>query len=81
MANLNLQTPTARARLTPRGKPYKVRLLPGVHLGYRAARSGTGAWVVIAANGKGSYWTDAFGHADDKQSADGSRAVVRASGQ
>jgi hypothetical protein len=49
MAKLSLQTPTARARLAPRGKPYKVRLLPGVHLGYRAAQSGTGSWVVIAA--------------------------------
>jgi hypothetical protein len=46
MAKLSLQTPTARARLAPRGKPYKVRLLPGVHLGYRAAQSGTGSWTV-----------------------------------
>jgi hypothetical protein len=53
MAKINLQTPTARARLAPRGKPYKVRLLPGVHLGYRAAQSGTGAWLVIASDGKG----------------------------
>jgi hypothetical protein len=42
-----------------------------VHLGYRRAQSGTGAWIVIAANGKGGYWTDAFAHADDKQPADG----------
>jgi hypothetical protein len=75
MAKLNLQTPTARARLAPRGKPYKVRLLPGVHLGYRAAESGTGRWVVIASNGKGGYWTDAFAHADDKQAADGSAVL------
>jgi hypothetical protein len=68
---LNLQTPTARARLAPRGKPYKVTLLPGVHLGYRAARSGTGAWVVIAADGKGGQWSDRFAVADDKQAADG----------
>ena len=39
MAKINLQTRAARARLTPRGKPYKVRLMPGVHLGYRAAQS------------------------------------------
>jgi integrase len=71
VAKLNLQTPTSRARLAPRGKPYKIALLPGVHLGYRRAQSGTGAWVVIAANGKGGYWTDAFAHADDKQPADG----------
>jgi hypothetical protein len=75
MAKLNLQTPTARGRLAPRGKPYKVRLLPGVHLGYRAAQSGTGRWIVIAANGEGGYWTDAFAHADDKQPADGTAVL------
>jgi hypothetical protein len=67
----DLQTPTARARLAPKGKPYKVRLLPGVWLGYRAAQSGTGAWIVIASDGKGGYWTKAFAYADDKQKADG----------
>ena len=71
MAKINLQTPTSRARLTPRGKPYKIALLPGVWLGYRAAQSGVGGWIVIAANGKGGYWTDRFAHADDKQKADG----------
>ena len=70
MAKINLQTPTSRARLAPRGKPYKITLLPGVHLGYRAAQSGTGAWIVIASNGKGGYWTYAFAHADDRQPAD-----------
>src|SRR5262245_1428969 len=75
MAKLDLQTRTGRARLTPRGKPYKVRLIPGVHLGYRAAQSGTGAWVVIASKGDGTYWTDAFAHADDKQPADGQKVL------
>jgi hypothetical protein len=75
MAKLNLQTPTARARLAPRGKPYKVRLLPGVHLGYRAAQSGTGAWVVIAADGKGAQWQKVIGHADDKQASDGTAVL------
>jgi hypothetical protein len=72
---LNLQTKTARRELAPRGKPYKIRLLPGVHLGYRAAQSGTGAWVVIAAKGDGSYWTEAFAHADDQQEADGQKVL------
>jgi len=71
MAKLNLQTPTSRARLAPRGKPYKHRLLPGVHLAYRAAQSATGAWLVIASDGKGGQWQKVFGHADDKQAADG----------
>jgi integrase len=67
----NLQTATARARLTPRGKPYEHRLLPGVHLAYRASTRGTGAWIVIAADGKGGRWQSVFAHADDKQEADG----------
>jgi integrase len=71
MAKLNLQTPTARARLLPRGKPYKVTLLPGVHLAYRAAQSGTGAWLVIASDGKGGQWQKRIAHADDNQPADG----------
>src|SRR5215471_15720424 len=76
MARISLQTPTARARLAPRGKPYKIALLPGVHLGYRAAQSGTGAWIVIASNGKGGYWTYAFAHADDRQPADGQKVLT-----
>jgi hypothetical protein len=71
MPKINIQTATARARLAPQGKPYKVRLLPGVWLGYRAAQSGTGSWIVIAANGRSGYWTKAFAHADDKQKTDG----------
>lgn len=71
MPKINIQTPTARARLAPQGKPYKVRLLPGVWLGYRAAQSGTGSWIVIASNGRSGYWTKAFAHADDKQKPDG----------
>ena len=75
MAKINLQTPTARARLAPRGKPYKIALLPGVHLGYRAAQSGTGAWLVIASDGKGGQWQKRIAHADDRQAADGSAVL------
>ena len=71
MTKLNLQTPTSRGRLEPRDKPYATRLLPGVWVAYRAAQSGTGAWLVIAADGKGGRWQKVFGHADDKQPADG----------
>jgi len=77
MASINLQTPTSRGRLTPQGKPYKVRLLPGVHLGYRRAQSGIGSWIVIASNGRGGQWTRAFGHADDgAQRADGAEVLT-----
>jgi hypothetical protein len=75
MTKISLQTPTARARLAPRGRPYAIRLIPGVWLGYRAAQSGTGSWVVIAADGKGGRWTDRFAHADDKQAADGTAVM------
>jgi hypothetical protein len=75
MAKINLQTPTSRARLAPRGRPYKVTLLPGVHLGYRAAQSGTGAWIVIAADGKGGQWQKVIGHADDNQASDGTAVL------
>jgi integrase len=76
MAKITLQTPTSRARLAPRGKPYLARLIPGVHLGYRAAQSGTGAWLVIASDGKGGQWQKVFAHADDKQPADGSAVLT-----
>jgi integrase len=75
MAKINLQTPTARARLAPRGKPYATRLLPGVWVAYRAAQSGTGAWLVIAADGKGGRWQKRIGHGDDKQPADGTAVL------
>jgi hypothetical protein len=75
MAKTNLQTPTSRARLTPRGKPYAVRLIPGVWVAYRAAQSGTGTWVVIAADGKGGRWQRVIGHADDRQASDGTAVL------
>ena len=71
-----LQTPAGRARLVPRGKPYAVRLIPGVWLGYRAAQSRTGAWVVIAANGKGGRWQRVLAHADDKLPSDGTAVLT-----
>lgn len=75
MPKINLQTPTSRARLSARGKPYEARLLRGVTLGYRRPKTGGGAWVVIAANGKGGRWTSAFAQADDAVSADGSAVL------
>ena len=75
MAKTNLQTPTSRARLTPRGRPYAVRLIPGVWVAYRAAQSGTGTWVVIAADGKGGRWQRVIGHADDRQASDGTAVL------
>src|SRR4051812_33768083 len=71
MAKINIQTPTARKRLAARGKPYTTTLLPGVHIGYRAAQSGTGTFVAIGADGKGGRWQKVIGFADDKQAADG----------
>jgi integrase len=64
MARVNLQTPTSRARLAPRGKPYEHRLLRGVTLGFRRLETGPGSWVAIVANGKGGRWTSKIGAAD-----------------
>ena len=41
-----LETPTARAKLTPRKPSYFVRIAPHIALGYRRNASGFGAWSV-----------------------------------
>ena len=41
----NLETLTARLRLTPRRKPYWRVLESGLHLGYRRTKEGGGSWV------------------------------------
>jgi integrase len=66
----DLETRTARLKLPVRKKPYAVQVGPGIHLLYRRNRK-VGTWVVKAALGKGRYWTDAFAHADDTESANG----------
>jgi integrase len=66
----DFETRSARLRLAVRKKPYAVQVGPGIHLLYRRNRK-AGTWTVKASTGKGSYWTDAFSHADDTEAANG----------
>lgn len=67
----NLETRTARLRLTPRGKPYWRTVEVGLHVGYRRVRDGGGTWVARRFIGAGRYAEVRIGVADDLQEADG----------
>ncbi|MFC3691081.1 tyrosine-type recombinase/integrase [Chenggangzhangella methanolivorans] len=67
----NLETRTARARLTPRGKPYYRNLEPGLHIGYRKPAKGAGKWVARHYVGERDYETETLATADDFSDADG----------
>jgi integrase len=62
----DLETRTARLKLSVRQKPYFVVVAPGIRLGYRRNR-GPGTWSV---EGGGGAWLDRFAHADDYEPAD-----------
>src|SRR6516165_2985201 len=64
-----LESPTARAKPTPRKKSYFVRVAPHVALGYRRNQSGFGTWSVRFADGSAN-WLKSFGIADDLEPAD-----------
>ena len=64
-----LETPTARAKLTPRKASYFVRAAPHIALGYRRNKSGFGTWSVRYADGSPNGWLKKFGIADDLESA------------
>ena len=66
----NLETPTARSRLTPRRKPYWRVLESGLHLGYRRTQDGGGSWIVRRFVGNGRYSEHKIGVADGLQDAD-----------
>src|SRR5262249_59608628 len=66
----NLETRTARGRLEPSGRPYYRGLEPGLHLGYRKPRSGTGKWL-LRPNVDGRYSYHPLGTADDFSDPDG----------
>jgi len=73
---VNLQSPTARAKLAPRGRPYLTRLQPGLHLGFRA---GTGAWIAIGAiAGTGKQWQEGIGNAAQMPYAEAVEAAHKA---
>jgi integrase len=67
----SLETRTSRLRLPVRKKPYAFTVIaPGIAVGYRRC-AGPGRWVLRAANGRGGYWTDVIGLADDHEDANG----------
>ena len=67
----NLETLTARRKLTPRRKPYWRVLETGLHLGYRRTKEGGGSWVARRFAGDHKYLETKLGVADDLQDADG----------
>jgi integrase len=72
----NLEKPTARARLAPRGKPYWRVLESGLHLGYRRTKTGGGSWTARRFLGEGKYAERGLGLADDLQEADGATVLT-----
>ncbi|HDV6367263.1 TPA: tyrosine-type recombinase/integrase [Burkholderia cepacia] len=55
-----IRTRTARAKLAHRKAPYWSRLSAGLHIGYRTAQEGTGAWVGRRLGPDGKYVTTTF---------------------
>jgi hypothetical protein len=67
-----LETRTARAKLSARGRPYWRALNPGLHLGYRKGKAG-GRWVARWYLGGERYQIETVaGITDDSQDANGS---------
>jgi integrase len=69
-----LDSPTGRARLKVRGKPYYSALDREMHLGYRKGKSG-GRWCVRYYRGSGAYKVETFALADDASPADGAAVL------
>ena len=71
-----LENRTARLKLEVRKKPHSFTVVaPGIAVGYRRC-AGPGRWVLRAADGKGAYWTDVIGLADDHEPADGTAVLT-----
>ena len=62
-----LESASARAKLTPRKKPYYVKVSPGIHLGFRR-NAGPGTWSVRCAD-HGAEWVKKIALADDLEPA------------
>src|ERR1700731_929875 len=65
-----LDSPAARAKLKPSGKPYWRAIDTGLHLGYRRGLNG-GRWVKRQYLGDGNYSVETIAIADDHSPADG----------
>jgi hypothetical protein len=63
---------TSRRSLRIQGKPHWTKLLRGIHIGYRKNKTAPHSWVVRAASGSGTYWTETLvGAPDDFEEANG----------
>jgi integrase len=69
-----LETRSARLRLPVRRKPYYVKLVRGISLGYRRTKS-TGTWLLRVAK-DGQDWTTRVGVADDYADANGQEILT-----
>ena len=72
-----IQSATARLKLSPQTRPYFAKIGRGVWLGYRKPANGAGAcWVARAANGQGVGWEKTLWAADDNGlKADGEKVL------
>src|SRR6185437_897664 len=69
-----ITTPTSRAGLAMRVKPYFRSLDPKLCIGYRKSKDG-GHWLMRCYEGSGRYHQEEIGVADDHQRADGSAVL------
>ena len=67
----DLEAATARLKLKQRKSPYRIRVAPGVALGYRRTEATFGTWSVIVSDGGGSEQLKKFADADDREAANG----------
>ncbi len=80
LRDANLETRTARERLTISGKPYFRSIDVGLHLGYRKGRGG-GKWVARWYVGAQNYRVETIGTADDRIDPDGAAVLSFAQAQ
>ena len=66
----NLESRTARGRLSPSKKPYWRTIDQGCHIGYYKGKR-AGSWIARMYLGDGKYAESKLGPADDIQDADG----------
>ena len=63
--NTKLDTPSARAKLSPRREPYWAVLVTGCAIGYRKLARGRGTWIARFRDDRGKQRYSALGPADD----------------
>ena len=70
----SLETPTARLRLPPQGKPHWQRLGRGLSIGYRR-NDRDGSWSLLYTDASGAERLKKFAIADDFEPADGKKIL------